>query len=131
MCADEADKFRRTFAGRSDAGARELDRLTTFAEKMCANGIAQLKFGAGNTRPRLGLLPVGDTRALFHIYNEQGRLEAYLCPYRSVFERRAPRSIARVEAAAGLAIGHGNEFRDISDALLDALEAALREACPI
>ena len=126
--ADEAAKFRLTFAGRSDAAATHLDRLTTFAEQMCNAGVARLKFGSGRMRPRLGLLPIDEERALIHIYNEQGRLDVYACPYRSVFERAAPSSISSVEAAAGLRIGHGNAIHDVSDRFLDALEAALREA---
>lgn len=95
---------------------------------MCDAGIARLRFGFGKTRPRLGLLSAGEQRALLHIYNEQERLDVYVCPYRSVFRRVAPSSIASVEAAAGLTIGHGNEIHDISDRLLGALEAALRES---
>ena len=127
-CVDEAAKFRLTFAGRSDPAATELARLTAFAESMCDAGVARLKFGSGQTRPRLGLLPADEKVALMHIYNEQGRLEAYVCPYRSVFKRTAPSSISSVEAAAGLRIGQGNEIHEVSDRLLDALAAALREA---
>jgi hypothetical protein len=127
-CAGEAAKFRLTFAGRSDPAATELDRLTRFAESMCNAGVARLKFGAGHTRPRLGLLPVGEKSALLHIYNEQGRLGVYVCLYRSVFQRAAPSSVSSVEAAAGRRIGHGNEIHDVSDRLLDAIEAALHEA---
>lgn len=127
-CAGEAANFRLTFAGRSDLAAAELERLTIFAESMCEASVARLRFGSGDTRPRLGLIPAGETRALIHIYNEQGRLDVYVCPYRSVFERVAPSSIASVEAAAGLTIGHGNAIHDVSDRLLGALEAALREA---
>jgi hypothetical protein len=95
---------------------------------MCEAGIARLTFGPGHRRPRLGLSPVGEKSAFIHIYNEQGRLDVYVCPYRSVFKRTAPSSISSVEAAAGLTIGHGSEIHDVSDRLLDALEAALREA---
>lgn len=127
-CAEEAAKFRLTFAGRSDPAASELERLTAFAERMCEAGIARLKFGPGHTRPRLGLLPAGEKSALVHIYNEQGRLDAYVCPYRSVFERAAPSSMSSVEAAAGLTIGHGNEIHDVSDRLLHVLQGSLAEA---
>ena len=85
---------------------------------------AQVQCGS---RPRLGLVPGDEEVALIHIYNEQGRLQVYVYPYRSVFMRTAPSSISSVEAAAGLRIGHGNEIHDVSDRLLDALEAALRE----
>jgi hypothetical protein len=127
-CGGEADAFRLTFAGRLDPAADELERLTTFAESMCDVHLASLRFGAGHTRPRLGLLPAGERSALLHIYNEQGRLEVYLCPYRSVFERVAPSSISSIEAAAGMKIGHGNAIHAVSDRVLAALETALREA---
>ena len=48
---------------------------------------------------------------------------------RTVFERRAPLSIERVESViAPLKIGGGNTVRDITQELLDALTAAYREA---
>jgi len=65
--------------------------------------------------------PVG----LISIYNENG---AYLCFYRSVFEKRAPNSILRVEAELAKTLGSGNTTRNFSDEMLNALTEAYREA---
>jgi len=49
--------------------------------------------------------------------------------WRSVFERRAPASIERVEMViAPTLVGNGNTIRVITDELLDALSGAYREA---
>jgi len=49
--------------------------------------------------------------------------------WRSVFERRAPASIERVEMViAPTLVGNGNTIGVITDELLDALSGAYREA---
>jgi hypothetical protein len=48
--------------------------------------------------------------------------------WRSVFERRAPRTIPAIEAVIGVEIGKGNAIRDIPESLLDLLTRAYREA---
>jgi len=48
--------------------------------------------------------------------------------WRKVFERRAPRTLPRVEAALGTPLKQGNATRTITDELLDALTAAYHEA---
>jgi hypothetical protein len=54
---------------------------------------------------------------------------SYLELSRSVFERRAPRSLAAVEAAIGdLDVRQGSSVREVSDELLAALTAAYEEA---
>jgi hypothetical protein len=45
-----------------------------------------------------------------------------------VFERRAPRSLAAVEAAIGEPLRQGNVVYEVSDQLLAALTAAYEEA---
>ena len=60
------------------------------------------------------------------IYSDNG--SAYLQFFRSVFERRAPRSLAAVEAAMGTEVRQGNTTRQIPDSLLAALTEAYREA---
>jgi hypothetical protein len=76
------------------------------------------------------LLPYvkGDNAGLVTIYNYRGK--ASLQFWRSVFERRAPASITRVEELlAGIPLGQGNEIRqNFSNELLDALSDAYREA---
>jgi len=52
---------------------------------------------------------------------------AYLLFSRSVFERRAPRSVAAVEASLGARLTQGNSARSLPEELLSALTAAYRE----
>ena len=75
---------------------------------------------------RRGLRGVGGTFAgLVTIWNEGG---AYLQFWRSVFERRAPDGLPRVELLAPVGVGQGNTTREVSDGLLEALADAHREA---
>jgi hypothetical protein len=69
---------------------------------------------------------LNDDAGLVTVWNDGG---CYVSLWRSVFERRAPGSIERVEAViAPNRVGNGNSIRDIADAFLDALAAAYREA---
>lgn len=79
------------------------------------------KAGILTLLPRLQI----DNAGLVSIYNNNG--SAYLQFWRSVFERRAPNTLARIEAS-NTAIKQGNTTREVSDALLEALTEAYREA---
>lgn len=71
-------------------------------------------------------LPVDDAGLVTIYYSDTGGSISF---WRSVFERRAPNSIAAVEAAAApVKVGQGNVIHDVSDELLDALTDAYREA---
>jgi hypothetical protein len=71
--------------------------------------------------PRLPVENVG----LITIWNDSG---AYITLSESVFRRRAPGSIGRVEEASGLSpIGQGRSVHDPSDELLRAVADAYRE----
>ena len=75
----------------------------------------------------LTLLPrlVADNAGLVSIYNNKGT--AYLQFWRSVFERRAPSTLAHIEATI-TPIKQGNTTREMSDELLEALTEAYKEA---
>ena len=75
----------------------------------------------------LTLLPRlrADNGGLVSIYNKNGTASLQFC--RSVFERRAPRSLARIELSI-TPIGQGSIVREVSDELLDALTMAYKEA---
>jgi hypothetical protein len=60
--------------------------------------------------------------------NDLERSGAYVSVWRSVFERRAPPSIAAVEEQIGTRIGTGNVIRELTDEALAALPHAYREA---
>jgi hypothetical protein len=74
------------------------------------------------------LLPrLSDGAGLVTIYKDTR--SAYLQFWRSVFERRAPRSLPAVEAAVGEpGVRQGNVVYEVSDQLLAALTAAYEEA---
>ncbi len=48
--------------------------------------------------------------------------------WRSVFERRAPESLSRVEEVATAQVGQGTITYEVGDGLLEALTDAYREA---
>jgi hypothetical protein len=105
-----------------------LRRLSDWATALERDGLARLFTYHG--KGRLTLLPylIGDEAGLVTIWNDKG---AYLSVWRSVFERRAPKSITDVEAATGTRIGNGNSVRDLSTEVLDALLDAYREAAGV
>jgi hypothetical protein len=72
------------------------------------------------------LLRLSDGAGLVTIYKDTR--SAYLQFSRSVFERRAPRSLAALEAAIGEPVRQGNVVYEVSDELLAALTAAYEEA---
>ncbi len=113
-----------------DAPAVERPKLQRLYEWACVleqEGLARLGtyHGAANRTtllPRLQPENVG----LVTIYNDHN---AYLTLYRSVFERRAPQSLPRLEALiAPDRIGRGTVTRKITPEVLQALTDAYREA---
>jgi hypothetical protein len=105
-----------------------LQRLADWAVALGQRGlVAQLgtyhgKAGITTLLPRLS-----DGAGLVTIYKDTR--SAYLQFWRSVFERRAPRSLIAVEAAIGEpGVRQGNVVREASDELLAALTAAYEEA---
>ncbi len=67
-----------------------------------------------------------DNAGLVTIYNYSGT--GSLQFWRSVFERRAPENLLRVEQVAPVRVGQGNVTYEISDELLEALTEAYKEA---
>jgi hypothetical protein len=104
----------------------ELQRLYEWAVGLEREGLVHLSTFHGVAH-RWTLLPRLRTEkaGLVTIWNEGG---AYLQFWRSVFERRAPETLSRVERIAPVQIGQGNTTREISDELLEALTDAYREA---
>ena len=76
---------------------------------------------------RYTLLPrlVVGSRGLVTIWNDGG---AYLSFWRSVFEKRAPGFIERIEDLAGTTVGQGNTTHNINEDLLEALTDVYAEA---
>jgi hypothetical protein len=104
---------------------KDLKRLSDWALELEHEGVARLSTYHG--KGRMTLLPylIGDDAGLVTIWNDKG---AVLSFWRSVFERRAPASIAGIEEMIGTPLGTGNTAREFSDDLLSALASAYREA---
>ncbi len=107
-----------------------LHRLTAWAKGLERDELATLStyLGKGNI---ITLLPRlrADNVGLVTIYNRRSPNGTYLQFWRGVIERRAPASLARIEQCAAPAkVGQGNNTREISDDLLDALTTAYQEA---
>mgnify|MGYP001487093188 CR=1 FL=1 len=103
-----------------------LQRLSHWAAALEQAGLVKLityhgKNGYLTLKPLLFI----DDAGLVSIYNNNG--QTYLQFWRSVFERRAPRSLERIEQSF-TPIKQGNTLHEISDELLDALTAAYQEA---
>ena len=104
----------------------ELRRLYEWAVRLEQEGLVRLQTYHGVAR-RWTLLPRLPTEkaGLVTTWDEGG---AYNQFWRSVFERRAPGSLPRVEQVAPVRLGQGNTSRGVSDELLEALTDAYREA---
>lgn len=124
---DGAEAFRASVAGISGELRREFENLIDWAERLARFPNVRLFSYEGSER--FTLLPRirPEDSGLVTIWNDKG--EPYISFWRSVFERRAPGSIAAVERViTPLRLGQGNTAREISSELLDALECAYREA---
>jgi hypothetical protein len=105
-----------------------LEKLYQWATGLDQEALLKLStyHGTSGVITLLMRLP-GENAGLVTVYNSPGG--AYLKLWRSVFERRAPRSIAPVEKIIGPnVIGQGTTLHSISDALLECLGGAYREA---
>jgi hypothetical protein len=103
-----------------------LQRLSDWAVALEQEGLVKLltyygKAGWLSLLPRLEPEGVG----LVSIYNINGKVSLQL--WRSVFTRRAPVSLLRVEHLIGV-IGQGTHIREFGDPLLNELTLAYREA---
>jgi TIR domain len=103
-----------------------LRRLAEWAVALEARGLAQLTTHHGETGITTLVPRLSDGPGLVTVYKDTR--SSYLELSRSVFERRAPRSLAAAEAAiGGPGVGRGSTVREASDELLAALTAAYEE----
>jgi hypothetical protein len=104
-----------------------LRRLADWAVALEAHGLARLTSHHGKTGIVTLVPRLSDGPGLVTVYKDTR--SSYLELSRSVFERRAPRSLAAVEAAIeDLGVRRGSAVREASDELLAALTAAYEEA---
>lgn len=104
-----------------------LERLLRWARELEQRGLARLATSEGIAGRRFVLRPLlrDDKVGLVSLYNEGG---AWVQFSRSVFERRAPDSIDRIESLSGMRLGQGNWTQNFSEGLLEALTDAYAEA---
>jgi hypothetical protein len=122
-----ADDFLAAIASAPPDQQVVLQRLADWALALGRRGLAQLSTYHGKTGITTLLPRLSDGAGLVTIYKDTR--SSYLQFWRSVFERRAPRSLAAVEAAVGEAgVRQGSTVREASDDLLAALTAAYEEA---
>lgn len=123
---DGAEDFIASIESAPETSKKLLRRLCDWAIVIEQEGLAKLGsyHGKKDSLTLLPRLPV-DNAGLVSIYNNNGA--AYLQFWRSVFERRAPRSLASIEQSF-TPIKKGNTIREVSDELLNALTLAYREA---
>ncbi len=127
-------EFRAVIASLPPTQRDPLIRLADWADTLEKAGLVRLATYRGKGGQMTTLLPrlASDDAGLVTIYSDNGT--AYLQFFRSVFERRAPRSFPAVEAALGAEVRQGNWTPDIPDALLHAVADAYHEAadnlCP-
>lgn len=112
----------------AEADRPTLRRLADWAIELETRDLARLRTYNGQGRQTLLPWVKGEDVGLITIWNDHGS-GTYISLWRTVFERRAPNSIAPVEAIiAPATIGQGNTVRAVSAELLDALQKAYIEA---
>jgi hypothetical protein len=123
-----AEDFAATIDSAEDVHQPMLRRLYEWAVSLDREGLVRLGTYHGKGGDMVTLLPRlrADNAGLVTIYNYSGTPSLQF--WRSVFERRAPDSLPRVEQVAPVEIGKGNTIYEVSDELLRALTEAYREA---
>ncbi len=123
-----AEDFAATVESAKEGQRSLLRRLHEWAVFLDREGLVRLGTYHAKGGDMTTLLPRlrADNAGLVTIYNYSGT--ASLQFWRSVFERRAPESLPRVEQSAPVHVGQGNTTYEVSDELLGALSDAYREA---
>ncbi len=122
-----SEQFEASISEAAPEHREALERLLQWARELERRGLARLSTSEGVGRKRFVLRPLlqDKSRGLVTIYNEGG---AYVQFWRSVFEKRAPAFIERIEELSGIRVGQGNWTPDINEDLLGALTEAYAEA---
>jgi hypothetical protein len=123
-----AQDFADAFDSAEEEQRRLLRRLYEWAVSLDREGLVRLGTYHAKGGDMVTLLPRlrADNVGLVTIYNYSGT--ASLQFWRSVFERRAPENLPRVEQVAPVRVGQGNSTYEASNKLLEALTEAYREA---
>lgn len=104
-----------------------LHRLLRWARSLEKRGFVRLATNEGKGARRFTLLPrlVAENAGLVTIWSDRG---AYIQFWRSVFDKKAPQFIDRIEELSGARVGQGNTTRNTSEELLQALTEAYEHA---
>jgi hypothetical protein len=123
-----AEDFAATIDSAKEEQRMLLRRLYEWAVSLDREGFVRLGTYHAKGGKITTLLPSlrADNAGLVTIYNDRGT--ARLQFWRSVFERRAPESLPRVEHVAPVQVGQGNTTYEVSDELLEVLTDSYREA---
>ena len=118
-----SERFETSINGAPEESRDSLQRLLTWAREMEQQGLARLQTSEGIDGKRFVLRPLlrSEDVGLVSIWNEAG---AWVQFWRSVFERRAPDFIERIEELTGERVGQGNWTQSVNDDLLETLAEA-------
>jgi hypothetical protein len=122
---DGSAAFEEAIGRASEPVRGELQRLLGWAQRLEAEGLATLRTVFGSGREVLTVWVRGEKAGLVSIWHEDG---GYLSLWRSVFVRLAWDWIAPLEKEIGESIRQGSSLRNPSEALLDLLATAYRDA---
>ncbi len=126
VASDGAGEFIKSIENAPAEYRETLHHLADWVAELEAEGLAKPSTTMGKTRWILNVRIPSESVGFISIYNENG---AYITYYRSLFEKRAPVSMAQVEAALHPdQLGQGKTSHNTSDELLAALKDAYREA---
>lgn len=124
--SDGSEEFRKGVEAVTGEGRPLLDRILAWATQLESSELARLVSVVGATRTVLRVHVPGDA-GLVTLWNEKAM--AWVSPWRSVFQRRAPRALEGLDKLLGPeAIGQGNYLKRIDDEVLGLITAAYREA---
>lgn len=124
--SDGSGEFRAGVEAVVGDGRATLDRLLAWATDLEQSGLARLVSVSGVNRMVLRVHVPGDA-GLVTLWNESSK--GWVSPWRTVFLRRAPETLHRVDDLLGpSAIGKGNYLKVIDEQVLLLLADAYREA---
>lgn len=103
----------------------ELERLLQWARELEAQGLARPLSVQGVGRTMLRVYLPDESVGMVTLYNERG---AYLCPHRSVLQRRAPKTLEELDQHA--TVGNNNSLMPaaLTPEVLDLFTRAYAEA---
>lgn len=123
------DEFLKSIEASAPDQQPELMRLYEWAKKLEREGLCRLYTSIGKNRWVLNPRLLDEDATPISIWNEK---VGSLSLFRTVLERRAPDSVSQIRTLmAPIPLGQGKAVRNPSSDLLQAIEAAYREAAGV